>query len=243
MKSKILLTAVAGLVCEQALAASPAAAPSLWTKVPALPTACYQSEDQWWDQTNAALAAVQQDHFKQNDINSAIQQKATDAFSADPTAMSQRLQQQMMNDPQNAQKYMEQMMQQGQQAQAEAPVQQEKEKQLEAESKTVMKQYQAALAKAMAPAEARWTALKKKMGIPMDSTGPGEMGVPDWAWAEWHAILKDRDKAYVANCARWWTATGPIHACMKRYKDYLILERIPFEQKYTDEGTLQQYRT
>jgi len=243
MKSRIFLTAAAaGLVCAQSLAAPPAA-PGPWAKVPALPTACYWNQDQWMEQNNAAIEAVQQDHYKQNDINGAIKQKATDTFNEDPMAVAQRMQQAMMNDPENAQKYMEQMMQQGQQAQTEAPAQQEKEKQLEAESKSVMKQYEAALAKAMAPADARWTALKNKMGIPMDSPGPGELGVPDWAWNEWHAILSDRDRAYVANCAQWWTATGPLHAYMKRYKDYLVQERIPYEKKFSDEAELEHYRT
>lgn len=243
MKPRALLTAaVAALVSAQASAAPHAGAPGPWAKVPALPTACYSSEDQWWEQNSAAIDAVQQDHYKQNDINAGLKQKANEAFSADPMAVAQRMQQAMMDDPENAQKIMEQMTQQSQQAQTEVPAQQEKEKQLEAESKTVMQQYRSALSKAMAPAEARWTALKKKMGIAMDSPGPGEMGVPDWAWAEWHAILKDRDKAYVANCAQWWSASGPIHAYMNRYKDYLVVERIPYEKKLIDEGELQHYK-
>ena len=242
MTSRLLsMAAAAGLASVQALAAT-AAAPGPWAKVPALPTACYSSQDQWWDQNNAANEAVLAEHYKQNDINDAIRQNATDAFGADPMAIAQRLQQQMMNDPQNAQKYIEQMNRETEEAQAEAPVQQEKEKQLEAESRILVKQYQSALTKAMDPAEARWTALKKRMGIPMDSRGPGEAGVPNWVWAEWHAILRERDQAYVANCSRWWSSTGPAHAYMKRYKDYLVLERIPFEKK-GDEGKLEHYRT
>lgn len=242
MKTRICFTAVAaGLVCTHALAAPPAT-PSPWAKVPALPTACYSGEDKWWDQNNAALEAVQQAHSEQNGINSAIERKYNDEVAADPMAMAQRLQQKMMDDPQNAQKYMEQMVETSEQAQTEVPAQSAREQQLEAESKTVMKQYEAALAKTMGPADARWTALKKKLGIPMDSYGPGELGVPDWAWEEWYVILRERDKAYLATCAQWWTATGPIHAYMKRYKDYLVQERIPYEKKLVDEPTLEQYK-
>ncbi len=243
MKPRAVLTVVAaGLACAQAPAAAHAATPDPWAKVPPLPTACYSGEDRWWDQNNAAIDAVQQEHYRQSDINGAIKQKATEAFSSDPMAVAQRMQQAMMDDPENAQKIMEQMMQQSQQAQTEVPAQQEKEKQLEVESETVIQQYRSALAKATAPAEARWTALKKKAGIPMESPGPGEKGVPDWVWAEWDAILKDRDKAYVANCARWWSAGGPVHAYMKRYRDYLVLERIPHEKKLIDEAELQHYK-
>jgi len=236
--------AVAGLVSASALAATPAAAPAgPWTKVPALPTACYSNQDQWWDQNNAAIDTVNQAHYAQNDINEAIRQKFNDAQAANPMAMAQALQQKMMADPQNAQKYMEQIMQQGQQLQTEVPAQGQRAQQFEAESKTVMKQYETALAHAMGPADARWTALKKKMGIAMDSPGPGEAGVPDWAWVEWGVILRERDQAYAANCAQWWSATGPIHGYMKRYKDYLVQERIPYEKKITEEPALEQYRT
>jgi hypothetical protein len=243
MKSRLFVTAFgAALFCAPASAATPTAT-GPWGKVPALPTACYSEGDPWWEQNDAAFNLVQQEHYRQNDINDAIRQNSTDTMEADPMAVADRLQQKMMDDPANAQKYMEEMQQQNQQAKEETPVQQEKEKQLEAESKRVMKQYQAALAKAMGPAEARWTALKKKMGIPMDSISPGEMGVPDWAWKEWYGILKDRDTAYVANCAQWWNAGGPVHAYMKRYKDYLVLERVPYEKKFLDEPKLERYKT
>lgn len=242
MRSRLLPAALAAaLFCTPASGAAPAAAQP-WSKVPALSTACYSGADPWGDRIDAALAAVQQDHYRQNDINDAIRQNATDTFSADPMAVAARIQQKMMDDPANAQKYMEELQQQNRQAQEETPVQQAKEKQLEDESKRVMKQYQAALAKAMGPADARWTALKKRMGIALDSTSPGEAGVPEWAWKEWYGILRDRDQAYVANCAQWWASAGPIHAYMKRYKDYLVLERIPYEKQFLDEPKLEHYR-
>jgi hypothetical protein len=240
-KREFLEAVVATLACAPALAAPAAAATDPWTRVPALPTACYQSQDPWWDKNNAAIDAVQKDHYAQDEINGGIRQSSVDAQSADPMAVAQRMQQAMMNDPQNAKKMMEQMVQRGQQVQTEVPAQSAKEQQLEGESKTVIKQYQAALAKAMGPADARWTALKKKMGIAMDSPSPGEGGVPDWAWAEWGVILKERDQAYLANCAQWWAAAGPMHAYMKRYKDYLVLERTPFHRKI-DDATLQSYQ-
>jgi hypothetical protein len=99
------------------------------------------------------------------------------------------------------------------------------------ESKALMSRYEAALAQAYAPTNARWNALKKKLEIDPDSPGPSEMGTPDWAWTEWNIILNEWDKAYVANCAQWWAAGSPVHASMKRYKDWLVQERVPLEEK------------
>lgn len=244
MKTRIVLTAaLAGLTCAPSFAAAPAADAGPWAKVPALPTACYSGQDQWWDQNNAAIDAVQQDHYAQNDINSAIEQNFRKAQEENPMAMAQAMQQAMMSDPQNAQKYMEQMMQRGEQAQAEAPAQLAKEQQFEAESKTLTQQYAAALATAYGPAEARWQALKKKRGYGPEVNMPGEMGEPDWVHTEYAAVLRDRDAGYLANCAHWWAAGSPIHAHLKRYKDYLVQERTPSRKKLIDDVKLEQYKS
>jgi hypothetical protein len=245
MKSRIFLTAaVAGLACAPALAAPPAAAPGPWAQVPALPTACYSSQDQWMDKNGAAIEAVQQTLYAQQEKNSAIEQQANSAMSENPMAIAQAMQQAMMDDPENAQKMMEKMMQQGQQAQTEVPAQLEKEKQLEAESKAVLSRYETALHKAMGPAIARWNALQKNMGWEVDSNFPigPDPSWPQSAWQEWSRIQKDRDAAYVANCAQWWSATGGFQAYMKRYKDYLVQERIPYEQKLIDEPRLNNFK-
>lgn len=243
MSMRIFVTAaVAGLVCAPALAAAPAADAGPWAKVPALPTACYSNQDQWHEQNSTALAAVQQDHSDQNDVNSAIQQKANKAQEENPMAMAQALQQAMMNDPQNAQKYMEQMTQRGEAAVTETPAQLAKEQQLEAESKAIVKQYHAALAQAGSAAEARWAVLKKKRGYGPEVRGPSEAGEPDWVYQEWNGILHDFDAAYASNCAQWWTAGSPIHAYLKRYKDYLVQERTPSRKKLIDDPALDQYK-
>lgn len=256
MNPRFFLTAAAaGIVCARALAATPpapvakpAARPAVaapagpWAKVPALPTACYSSQDTWWDKNNAALDAVQKDHDRQNDANAVVEKRLNDAMSANPMAMAQAMQQAMMSDPQNAQKYMERMVQQGQQAQTEVVEQTDKEKQLDAESAALVKQYKAALAKSSGTADARWAALRKKEGYASDAYGPSETGTSDRVWAEWHAILKDRDAAYAANCAQWFGANGRFHAYMNRYKDYLVQERIPHHKRLMDEPRLDNFR-
>ena len=243
MKSRVFLSAaVAGLACAPALAATPATAAGPWTQVPALPTACYSDKDPWLEKNDAAFNAVQESLYKQQEANTAVEQKSNQAMSENPMAMAQAMQQAMMDDPANAQKIMEKMVQTGEQAQTEVPAQFEKEKKMEDESKALLKQYDTALLKAMAPAEARWTALKAKRGYPPDTIGPSETGEPDWVYDEWVVILKERDKDYAANCAQWWSATGPIHAYMKRYKDYLVQERIPYEVKLGDQPKLDQFK-
>ena len=257
MKSRALLTAaVAGLVCVQALAATPPAAPAPkpapkpavtapagpWAKVPAPPTACYSSQDHYFELNTAAADAVSNELDKLKEQNTALDQKANEVMQSNPMALAQAMQQAMLDDPQNAQKYMERMVKQGQDAQTAIPAATDREKQIEAEKDTVIKQYQAALAKAMGPADARFTALEKKMGITMNSFGPAP-GAPDWAWDEWGVILHERDQAYQATCATWFLPVGPLQGYLKRYKDFLVKERIPYEKKNFDEPRLDQFRT
>ena len=246
MKKRDLVAAVvAGFACVQAMAASPAAASDPWAKVPALPTACLSSQDQQWtDRNYAAIEAVQEAMAAQTDTNTALGQQVSQAMSENPLAMAQAMQQAMMDDPENAQAMMEKMVQTGQQAQTEVPAQLEKEKQIEAESKALIKQYEAALNQAMKPAEARWNAFQKKMGWEV-KPGFAMMPDPSWpqaAWQEWAAVQKVRDAAYTATCAQWWSATGQFQGFMKRYKTYLVQERIPYEKKLSDDGMLTNFK-
>lgn len=246
MKMRILLPAAAAAVaCAQTLAAPPAAAPDTWSKVPALPTACLSSQDQQWtERNNAAIEAVRETRAAQNEKNTALDQQANKALSENPMAMAQAVQQAMMDDPANAQKLIEKMTQTGTQAAAEMPERSEKEKQIEAESKTLLNQYNAALKTSMGPAEARWHAFQKKMGWETqdDFSYAGDPSWPQAAWQEWAAVNKIRDAAYTATCAQWWSATGQFQGYMKRYKTYLVQERIPFQKKLVDEPKLDNFK-
>ena len=244
MNQRILLTAtVAGLICAHALAATPPAAPEgPWAKVPAFPTACYAEQDHWRDQSSAAIEAVHQDFDKQKAVNNAIAQRLQSAMQENPMAMAQALQQAMMSDPGNAQKIMEKLTQTGAEAQTEIPGQAQKDAKWQADADALVKQYYAALEKAFGPGDARWTALKKKGGYEPDAIFPGESGVADWIWAEWDLVVKDWQAGYRANCAAWLAPTSPIYAFLRRYKDYLINERIPMEKRLIDQPLLDQYQ-
>jgi len=248
MKARTILTAVAAaLACAPALQAQAPAKPAgPWAKVPALPTACYSGEDKWSERSTAAFDAVVQDRYRQDEINDAIRQSATDSFGADPMAVAQRMQQAMLDDPQNARKMMEQMLERNQRAPAEASAQGAKEQQIENESKVLMKQYESALEKAKGPGNVRLEALLKKYQPGVTGAGMlwlryGDPGEPAWVRPEAHAVLRQWNEAYAAICPAWWGATGKFHAYMKRYKDFLVLERIPFE-KQGDAARLEHYR-
>jgi hypothetical protein len=55
-------------------------------------------------------------------------------------------------------------------------------------------------------------------------------------------ILHEWDSGYAANCAIWFAPTSPINAYLRRYKDFLVQERIPYEQRTVDGPVLDQYR-
>ena len=238
-----LCLSVSAMSAAPALAAPPAANP--FAKVPLLPTGCYSSQDQWNAQSEAAFDAVQADHYKQDETNSAIEQKANEAFGADPMAVAARMQQKMMEDPANAQKYMEQMMAQQQQAQEQMPAQHEKEAQFKSESQALKKQYEAAVQKAWSAANARLAAVRKRYDG-LDGSDLvlryGDPGEPAWLFPERMAILRERDQGYTANCAAWWGATGKVQAFLKRYRDFLVNERVPFHKQF-DQNKLDQFET
>ena len=238
-RAGVAITAVVGVTVASGLYAQPATSP--WAKAPALPTACYvsQEKEDFYKKMEEALAAVQADHAKQREVNDQIRQSAQ---NVDPMEMARRMQENLQKDPQNAAKYLQGIQNLSPSIQADQQAASEKEKQLAAEEKSLLEQYKTALAKSHAPGNARWAALQKKLGISPDSRGPGESGVPDWAWKEWEVILREWDRAYQATCAQWWSASGPIHAHMKRYRDFLVQERIPHYQKHIDEPTLKNYQ-
>jgi hypothetical protein len=97
----LLAATCAGLVCAASLNAEPAAT-SPWTKVPALPTACYYNGDPVVEKLQAAYDSISADHQRQNDINAQIRD---DFNNVDPMEMARRMQENMMKDPQNAAKY------------------------------------------------------------------------------------------------------------------------------------------
>ena len=225
-----------GLMFAVASHADTAASP--WSKVPAFPTNCYQDQDPFYPRLEAAQAAVAADRERQEAINTQVEAQVREA---DPMELANRVQEKMMKDPQNAAKYIQELQNLGQNLQSTQREASEREMQIQAEEKAVVSRYRDALAKGRVPGDARWGALKKKLGLAPDARGPGEVGVPEWAWKEWHVILREWDRGDQATCAQWWNAGGPIYAYMKRYKDYLLQEHIPHYLKYDEFEAVENY--
>lgn len=215
-------------------AQAPAKGP--WASAVPLPTGCYSSKDDFAAKSEAASKTIVADRERQEEINAKIEARFRDI---DPMEMSQRMTQKMMEDPQNAAKYMEVMgaTRDAGEMQAELMEELQKESQRSAEEKALIKRYEAAVHQAREPARARLAALHKRN----DAWGEGEAGffLLDWAQKEHNAIVGEADQAYEAICPQWWGATGHMHAFMKRYKDYLVKERIPYEERGDAQRTMQ----
>ena len=238
--------AAAAVACLFASATSFAqAASGPWAKVPPLTTLCYGFAGDAWEpfigKLEAAKAAITADREKQDAINSKIQE---DFQSIDPMEMASRMQQWMMDNPEEAMKFM-----QGQQAMAEQlPEELEALRQRElardAEWKALKKRYEDALIQAYGPAQARLDALRgSKTTDRKDLLYPSFMGDPSDSHAEWaegEAINAAADKAYQSLCPQWWGANGQFHAYLKQQRNWFINERIP-ELERGDAPLIQQY--
>ena len=232
MNARILITAaVVGLICAPAFSATPAAAPaSLWSRVPAFPTACYSGNDPFDGRLDAAVAAVNASRDRQLAINKRIEDEYK---NIEPMEMASRMQQWMMSNPQEAMKYMQGMQAVGDDFNARMPEMNAAQMRFDSEQKALLKRYQTALDTAYAPGYARHAALKKKVGVPPEypSVRSESGSTPDWVVAEEDAALRQLDAAYASNCTQWWPAAGQAPAWLKTYRAWLAQDFIPFSQQ------------
>ena len=215
--------AVAGLVFIDC-AAAPTTPDGPFARIPALTTACYRDGDPFAARLEAARDAVASDRERQEAINARIE---ADYSKLDPMEMSQRMTQWMMDNPQEAQRYM-------QANQAASTSVQTNSAELAADEasyrnglKDLVTRYDAAMKQATAPADARLAALNKKLADFGCSFGSGECSLPDYAQPELEAILRMTDDAYRAACPKWWGANGEIPKFLKRRRDWLLNEYLP----------------
>jgi len=224
------LSAAAGVAVLVSVASVAQSATDPWSRALPLPTACYLSQDQFATQTATAVETLSTERDRQSGINEEIASKVKSVSDQDPMELARRMQQNMMNDPQNAQKYME-MLGATDPAAAQARSQHalDRKVQMDTEEKNLVASYQTALQRAMTPPHAKFMALRKRLGI-TEGWGVGE-SAPASVYAEYDAIKREADQAYAAFCPQWWGATGSMQAFVKRYKVYLVNERIPHEQE------------
>lgn len=239
--------AAAVLVClfvsSPSFAQSTAGGP--WAKVPPLSTLCYgfvgENHEPFFGKLEAAKASIQAERDKQDAINAKIEE---DFRNIDPMEMASRMQQWMMDNPEEATKFLQGQQAMGDMAPQEIAALQEETQAREAEWKALVKRYEDTRIQAYGPVRARLDALRgtkttdrKELLYPWFS---GDTGTSHVALAKGELINADADKAYQSLCPQWWGANGQFHAYLKKEREWFVKQRIPQLEK-ADAPRLQQY--
>jgi len=212
----LFVAGLAGFVCTVALGAPPAA-PDVWAKAPPMPTTCYL-EDNSIEKLTAAKEAVQADIDRQNTINDEVKGKLKDI---DPMEQASRMQQYMMDHPEEATKLMQANANMGSTFSNAEVQSDETRKTMETELDTQLTQYQATLDKALVPIEAKFKDLDVRAQKDLVASGETWVYAP-WAVKEFNTLTAEANRIYETTCATWWGAAGPFHVWMKRYKEHVI---------------------
>jgi len=194
------------------MAAAPAA-PDHWTKVPKPPTACYTSQDRYSEEIYAAIEAMGQEIARQNEINGQV---TAQLDSLDPMERQSRMQNYLMQNPQEAAKLMQAAQDQGAAVAAGINKDSENEQRLQDELKEMQSRYDAALHKVIGPLYSNLKAL-----------GISESGTQQKTVEAGIVIVKKINAEYERFCPEWWGASGPFNEWLKRYKEHLIEDHIP----------------
>jgi hypothetical protein len=224
------------LAASLAEAAAPPVAQNPWARVPALPTGCYSSQDDFAAKIAAARDAVTDAIAQRDQANDALKERAKAADSGDDATRAARIQALLAKDPQAAMKMMQQIQTAGSTAQTASPTDTANQQKLERELNDLQTQYNAALAKAVAPVDAKFIKRFAPGGDAGKWQGFLSPGAPAADYADWASLNKqwngEREKA----CAPWWQASGPFHGWLKRYRDHLVQDHIPWVEQ-NEQGT------
>jgi hypothetical protein len=165
---------------------------------------------------------------------------------------AQRMQQWMMNNPQEAMKFMQAQQAQATELQADIATLEQQSKAAETAWNAVLESYGDSRIAAYKPTEARRKAFAARLNAPYSSAREDlltpfmgffqDPSVSPADWGEGETINKAYDEAYQGLCPQWWGANGKVQTFMKTQKDWFIRERIPFLEK-GDAPLLQQYAT
>jgi len=219
-----------------AQAAAPVA-PSPWAQVPAFPTSCYSSKDDFVDKIAAAREVVAGEIDQRRQANNELYERAKEADSGDDETRRARMQAMMMKDPQATMKMMQGIQGAGNAMNAAAPADNANQQKLDRELKDLQTQYRAALANAVAPVQARIV----KRFQPDGSGRQGFLanfgqGYADADFADYAALNQQWNAEHEKACAPWFQASGPFHAWLKRYHDHLVQDHIPSAEKLEQQG-------
>jgi hypothetical protein len=229
MVRKILATSVlvSGFFALQpAWAAGEAAAtvtgPDPWTKVPKFPTSCYSGQDKGWEEVGTASQALGLELKKQQETNDKIEQK----FNAiDMRVKMERMQAFLMENPQEAAKYMQTMQDQASSMKSSVLEEEPLVKALDADLKGIQEKFDAALKRATAP-------LYAKMDTLFSAPEGSEAARKDIAIQK--QLYDQINAEYEKLCPAYWGPSGAFTAWMGRYKQYFVEHRIPFLMEHAD---------
>ena len=225
-----------------ALAHAGAAAPAAqnqnpWSRVPAFPAGCYSQSDGFASRVAAVREAVDRERAAQQQINDDLSKKAVGASGGetDPFKMAAQIQQKMLSDPQNAQRLLQQIQTSGQNVSSASAEDLESQRRLDAELNTTLTQYKAAQPKAVAPVQAKFKDLATRAARDPERTEAGDFYKP-WAVAEYNALVPMYNAEVEKTCATWFGASGQFQSWLRRYRDYLSNERIPWMESSENAG-------
>lgn len=209
---RIGITALCVLSGSIVMAAAPTASDP-WAKVPKPPTACYLEHDKYNEELDAAVEAMNEEIARQDEVNNQIQAQMD---NLDPMELQSRMQTYLMQNPQEAAKMMQAAQAQGTAAEADINNDVRNEQVLQDELKEIQAGYDAALDKLIGPLYARLKAL-----------GISESGT-DQKTVEAGMVLAKRINAeYEGFCPQWWGGS-PFNEWLKRYKEHLIKNHVPY---------------
>jgi len=194
-------------------AAEPPADP--WTLVPALPTGCYSEQDEFSAQVDQAIETLQNETDRQNEINTEVKNR-----EEDPMETARRMQEFMMNNPEEAMKMMQAVQATGtEEGQAAMLATLEKNAQQDKALDDLVARYDAAYGAALDPIyEKRHSLSFKETETQADRD-------------EWAALTRKANAEYEKLCGEWWKSGGRFHAWLASYREYTVEDRIPADEE------------
>lgn len=201
-------------------AAATATGPDPWTKVPKFPTTCYSGQDKFLDEIAAATEAMSSELQKQRAINDKIEEKYN---AIDMMEKMSRMQAFMMENPQEAAKYMQATQDQAAFIKTSVLEEHPLVQALDSDLKGIQEKYDAALEKATAP----MTAKLKTLYLDGEGVDPKDVAIA----VELHKRISAE---YEKLCPAWWGPSGAFPGWLARYKQYFVEHRIPYLMEHTD---------
>jgi hypothetical protein len=226
-RNELAWAALAGLAFTAAGAAA-AAAPSAdpWASVPPKPETFYEGVDTYSEKLRAVSDTVREARTRQETINSELTDRIK---SIEPMQLAAKMQEFMMQNPQEAAKLMQEQQSAGTEGTEAEVATNDKFNALKAEEETLLTRYKAALAQAVAPIDAKFKDLDARAQKDMVAVGESWTYAP-WAVKEYNALALQRNAAVERVCKDWWSPSGQLPAWLDRLRDLLKAQVVTRER-------------